>query len=707
VGVAGTVRKPPVARCGPQVTTLHGERWVDDYFWLRARESPQVRAYLEAENAYTQAVMAPTEALQRALYDEMVGRIQETDVTVPARRGDYSYYRRTEAGRQYPRYVRRRLVAGAREETVLDLNVLARGHDYLQLGIYALSDDHRWLAFGFDTLGCEQHTLRFKDLATGALLEDVIENVGYGLAWSNDGKTVFYTRRDGSHRPDRVLRHVLGTPPPDDETVYRDPDERFHVSVDKTRSGRFIVIESASSVTTEHRVLDAEDPEGSFRSVRQRVQGVECSLAHHGDHFYLRTNAGAKEFRLERVPVNDPEAVPEEVIAHRPGVTLEGVQLFAHHMVIFVREAGLRRLFIRRLDTGETQPVPMPEAAYTVTPGENLEPDSEHYRFEYTSLVTPRTVYDVNFASLEVTARKRDAVLGGYDPSRYETLRLFARADDGVAVPVTLLRKKPVSNSGEPGSSGGPSPCLLYGYGSYGMSIDPVFSATRLSLIDRGFVFALAHVRGGGMLGESWHDQGKLQHKRNTFSDFIAVAEHLIERGDTAAEKLVIQGGSAGGLLVGTVLNMRPELFHAAVAQVPFVDVVNTMLDESIPLTVGEFEEWGNPRDPEAFRLMRSYAPYDNVRGHNYPHLLVTAGLNDPRVQYWEPAKWVAKLRALGRGRRRLLLHTNMGAGHGGPSGRYQALEELALIYAFMLDCVGIHDPQAAVRGQSGDAVAS
>ncbi len=674
---------PPVAVRAPHATEIHGETLVDPYFWLRDREAEAVTTYLEAENAYTKGFMRHTEGLQARLYDEMVGRIQETDLSVPVRRGPYFYFSRTEEGRQYPIFARKRGSLDAPEEILLDVNALAEGRGYCRIGLCEISPDHSLLAYAYDANGSEDYTLRFKDLERGVLLDDSIRDIGYGFAWGNDGQTVFYTRRDEAHRPDRVLRHVLGAPTEDDVVVYEDPDDRFYVSVHKTRSDGYIVIESGSSVTSEQWLLDADLPGGEFTVVRERVQGVEYAIDHHGDFLYIRTNEQAKNFCLIRVPTENFAGPAEVLVEHRAQVTLERVLLFARHMVLLEREAGLRRLSIRDLEAAAELPVSLPEAVYGLEVDENPSFDTSRFRFQYTSPVTPRTVYDVDMDSGELSLLKRDEILGDYDPSRYETRRLFARARDGVAVPVVLLHRRGLPLDGT-------APCLLYGYGSYGHALEPSFSSTRLSLVDRGFVFAVANVRGGGTLGEEWHDHGKMLEKVNTFHDFIDVASFLIEQQYTRPERLAIQGGSAGGLLVGAVVNMRPDLFHVAIAQVPFVDVLNTMLDESIPLTVGEFEEWGNPKERDFFEAIRAYSPYDNIQAQEYPHMLITAGLNDPRVQYWEPAKWTAKLRATKVGDQRLLLKTNMGAGHGGASGRYDSLKELAFVYAFLLDTLGV-----------------
>ena len=685
--------EPPVAKTDPHTTEIHGETLVDPYYWLRERESPEVIAYLEAENAYTEAQTAHTEELEATLYDEMLGRVQETDLSVPVRKDDYFYYSRTEEGKPYSIYCRKKGSLDTKEEIVLDANAQAEGKEYYRLGLYEPSPDHRLLAYSEDVTGREKYALRFKDLTTGELLADTVPAIGYGLAWGNDGKTVFYALQDEALRQHKIVRHVLGTDPADDEVIFHEEDERFRVFVARTRSEDFLLLAAGSSTTTEFRFLDADTPGGDFQLFQKREPGVEYFLDHHGEHFYVRTNADAKNYRLLRTPVGSVDASDakswdaegwEEVIPHRPQVKLENVELFAGHMVISEREAGQRRMKVRDLATGSERTIEMPETVYAVFPSDNPEFDTTSFRFSYMSPVTPRSVYEVDMNSGKVDLLKETPV-PSYDRSLYETQRVYARARDGVAVPVILTMRRGTERSSE-------NPALLYAYGSYGATMDPFFRPDVFSLLDRGFVYAQAQIRGGGELGEDWHDQGKMMNKRNTFTDFIDVGEYLVEQRWTNPEKLVIQGGSAGGLLMGAVVNMRPDLFRAAVAQVPFVDVINTMLDESIPLTVGEFEEWGNPKTEEHFRYMLSYSPYDNVTAQNYPDLLITAGLNDPRVQYWEPAKWTAKLRATKTGDGRLLLETNMGAGHGGASGRYEAMKERAFVYAFLLDSVGISE---------------
>jgi oligopeptidase B len=661
----------------PRVEVVHGERRVDEYAWLRDRDDPAVRGYLEAENAYTEAVLAPLAPLRERLYREMLGRIQETDETVPFRQGGWLYYSRTVEGLQYPIYCRRRDEDGAAEEVMLDLNELARGEDYMALGAFAVSDDARLLAYSTDNTGFRQYTLCVKDLETGARREKVAEKVG-SVAWAADDRTLFYTvEEEGTKRQYRLLRHVLGT---DEHTlVYEEPDPAFSVGVDRTRSRAWLLLAVESLTTSEARFLPADRPQGEWRLLAPRVPGQEHEVDHHGAYFYLRVNDTGRNFRLVRAPVVDPRRERwEEVLPHRPDVMLEGIDFFRGHSVVFEREDGLPHVRVTDLGTGEWHRIAFPEPAYSVSPGPNAEFDAAVYRYEYESLVTPSSVYDYDLGSRRATLLKRREVKGGYDPARYATERLFATAGDGTRVPISLVRRKDVPRDGS-------APLYLYGYGAYGLALPVAFSSTRVSLLDRGVVCALAHVRGGGELGKRWHDDGRMMRKRNTFTDFVACAEHLVAGGWGARERLVIEGGSAGGLLVGAVLNLRPDLFRAALLQVPFVDVVNTMLDETLPLTVGEFEEWGNPKKKDEYAYIRSYCPYSNLERRDYPAMLVRTSFHDSQVMYWEPAKYVARLRTLRTDDRPLLLETNMDAGHGGSSGRYDRLHELAFDYAFVL----------------------
>ena len=674
----------------PHVHEAHDDRRPDDYHWLRDREDPDVVAYLEAENAYTEAVMAPTKDIQERLYTEIVGRIQETDLSVAVPHGPFRYYSRSVEGLQYHVYCRRPESApeGEQENVLLDHNAVAEGHEYCEIGMFEVSPDHGLLAWSLDTAGDEEYLLRVRDLASGEDLPDSIPNTYYGSAWASDNATFFYSTLDEAHRPWRIWRHRLGTDPAEDVLVHQEDDDRFFASVGRTRSGGFIVIDLHSATTSEVRVLDASDSEGEFRVVEPRRQDIEYSVDHHGDRFFILVNDDAPNFRLVDAPVTDPGRDSwREVIPHRPEVKLEGVDAFADHLVVLERAEGVRRLRVRDLGSGDEHLVDQPEAVSRVGVSEALNPEfhTTTLRYTYTSLVTPQSVYAYDLTTRARELLKREPVLGGYDPAGYVTERLWATAPDGTRVPISAVRRADTPVDGT-------APALLYGYGSYESCSDPYFSSLRLSLLDRGMTFAIAHVRGGGEMGRPWYEAGKLHHKTNTFTDFIACGEQLIESGWVAPERLVMLGGSAGGLLVGAVLNRRPDLFAGAVAEVPFVDVVSTISDPTLPLSVIEWEEWGNPADPGYYATMKSYSPYDNVTAQPYPALLVTAGLNDPRVSYWEPAKWVARLRTTAEGDAPLLLRTEMGAGHGGPSGRYDAWRKEAFTYAFILSTVGIED---------------
>jgi len=672
---------PPIAKTVPKEVTVHGDTRVDDYAWLRERENPEVTKYLEAENQYTEQVMAPLKPLQETLYKEILGRIQETDLSVPVRRDDYFYYARTEEGKAYSIYCRKHGSLDAPEEILLDANALAAGQKYFRIGNFSVSPDHRLLAYSTDVEGDEAHTIFVKELATGELLPDRITNTYYSLEWANDNRTFFYTVIDPARRPYRVMRHQLGAA--SDDLVYEEQDARFSLGVGKTRSRRFLVLHLGSALTSEVRYMEADDPLGEFRVMLPRKQEVEYDASHHGDFFYIRTNEGAKNFRLMRTPAANPSRDNwEEVIPARPAVTIEGVDSFEDYLIVYERERGLEKICVRDCNGALSHYIEFPEPVYTVGATGNPEYRTRTLRFVYTSLVTPASVFDYNLETHQRELKKQYEVKGGYDASQYQSERIFAKAPDGVEVPISLVYRRGFEKNGE-------GPLLLYAYGSYGHSIDPGFSSDRLSLLDRGFAFAIAHPRGGAELGEEWHDHGKLLAKKNTFTDFIACAEHLIRNRYTSPERLAIMGGSAGGLLVGAVLNMRPDLFHAAVAKVPYVDNLNTGLDPTLPLTITEYEEWGNPEHKEYYDYIKSYSPYENVAPREYPTLLVTAGLNDPRVSYWEPAKWVAKLRAMKKDQNILLLKTNMGSGHFGPSGRYEGIKEVAFDYAFLLWTLG------------------
>jgi oligopeptidase B len=668
---------PPLARKIPKVDAIHGERWQDDYAWLRQKDAPEVMAYLRAESAYTDQVMKPTERLQAALYAEMLGRIKEDDQTVPYRRGGYFYYQRTEQGKQYPILCRKAGSLAAPEEITLDLNQLAEGHPYLGLGAASVSDDGHRLAYATDLTGFREYTLYIKDLRTGALEPDRIEKV-VSIAWAADGATLFYVTEDPAKRPYRLYRHRLGACA--DDLLYEETDALFNLHVERTRSLFWVLASSGSFTTTEVRYLPAATPSASWRLLLPREKDHEYHVDHGGEFFYIRSNGGGRRnFRLVRAPVDDPR--PDrwvELIGHREDTMLEDIDVFAGHYVVHERRDGLAHLRVTDLPGGNTHHVEFPEPAYDVSGDTNAEFETATYRFSYQSLVTLPSVYDYDMVSRGRTLLKQTEVRGGYDPTRYRTERVHAIAPDGTRVPVSLVYRV-----GSPEE--GPRPLLLGGYGAYGIPYPVLFSSNRLSLLDRGVAVAIAHVRGGGEMGKRWHDGGRMMAKRNTFTDFIAAAEFLIDRGHTAADRLVIEGGSAGGLLIGAVLNLRPDLCRAAVLRVPFVDVINTMLDESLPLTIGEFEEWGNPKLRDQYEYMKSYCPYTNLETRAYPATLVRTALNDSQVMYWEPAKYVAKRRAVGTGERPLLFKINLEAGHGGASGRYDHLHEIAFDYAFVM----------------------
>jgi len=683
---------PPLAERRPAVHEAHGDRRVDEYAWLREREDPTVITHLEAENAYTEAMTAHTRELRERLYAEIVARIQQSDTGAPVPDGPWAYYGRTEEGRQYPILCRRPRGAaeGEAEQAILDQNALAEGHEYLRVGDAVASPDQRLLAYTADFDGSEQFTLRVRDLETGRDLDDAVERVYYSLAWASDNATLFYTRPDEAMRPWQVWRHRLGTPAESDALILQEDDERFFAEVSRSRSGALILVRLESKMTTEVHLLRAGAPEDALTVVEPRLQSHEYSVEHHGQRLFIVSNDQAVNFRLLEAPLDTPgRAHWREVVPHRDDVKLDGVDAFADHLVLYERAGGMRRISVRAIDSGDTHVVEQPESVYTALPSSNREWDTNVLRFDYSSLVTPRSAIDYDVQTRGRTVVKQEPVLGGYDPAGYVTERLWAAAPDGERIPISAVRRRDTPLDGS-------APCLLYGYGSYETSTEPTFSSPRLSLLDRGFVYAIAHVRGGGEMGRRWYENGKFTRKSNTFTDFIACADHLVAQGWTSHDRLAIRGGSAGGLLIGAVLNLRPDLAAVALAHVPFVDVVTTMLDETLPLTVTEYEEWGDPNQPGAYRDMLAYSPYDNLHAADYPAVLATAGLNDPRVGYWEPAKWVARLRDRRTGSRPVLLQTEMGAGHGGPSGRYDAWRKEAFALAFVLDHLpGWHQPES------------
>jgi oligopeptidase B len=696
-----SVLEPPVARREPVETILHGDCRVDPYAWLRQKENPEVVAHLEAENAYTDSVLRSTEPFQEKLYQEMLGRILQTDLSVPYRLRDYLYFTRIEEGKQYPSHYRRRDTENSPEELLLDLNVLAEGHSFLGLGSLDVSDDNHLLAYSLDTTGFRQYTLRIKNLQTGELLSEKIERVT-STAWAADNRTLFYTVEDATtKRSFQLYRHTVGDTAPD-TVVYEDSDERFRIEVERTRSGTFIILTSASHTTSEVRFLAANHPTAEFTLLAPREDSHEYYVDHHpgpagatdAGTFFIRTNSGGRTFRLMTASTAHPRRESwREVIPNRPDIMLASAQAFSSHLLLFERESGLP--FLRVVDISSapadllaaSHRIAFTEPAYNASISANYEFDTPLVRFQYESFVTPRSVYDYNIRTRERVLLKQQPVLGGYDAARYVSERTHATAPDGTKIPLSIVYRRDTPRDTPRDSS---APLLLYGYGSYGISIPVGFSSNRLSLLDRGVIYVIAHIRGGGELGKPWHDAGRLKHKLNTFTDFIAAAEHLIAERYTSSEKLIVEGGSAGGLLMGAVTNMRPDLFRIVISHVPFVDVLNTMLDASLPLTVGEYEEWGDPQIAEDYFYMKSYCPYTNLQPQNYPTLLVKTGVNDSQVMYWEPAKYVAKLRALKTDANPILFKINMGAGHGGASGRYDYLREIALDYGFLLTHLGI-----------------
>jgi oligopeptidase B len=692
---------PPVARKAPVQSVTHGDVRIDDYSWLRDRSNPEVVEYLEAENRYTSLKMEHTAELQKKLYEELLGRVKQTDLSVPEKVDDWLYYTRTEEGRQYPIYCRKRDQRGAGEEILLDVNALAAGREYFRIGVVKISPDHSLLAYSTDTDGSEVFTLRIKDLRTGGLLRESISNVGYSAEWASDSRTLYYNTLDRNRREFELRRHELGADPGADKIVRQELDEAFRLNLSKTRSRKYLLMSMESSVSTEvlYREADGEDRE--FRLIEPRRRDVKYYVEHHGEHFYIRTNENAVNFKLMRAPVADPARKNwKTLMRRRKAVVIEEVEAFRGHLVVLRRDRALLRIGVLDLASGKSHDVSFREPAYTVSIGDNPEFNSRTLRFTYMSPVTPASVFDYDMSARKRAIRKRAEVLGGYDEKRYTTERIQARARDGARIPITLVYRKGLRRNGG-------NPLLLYGYGSYGITTEPAFSSDRFSLIDRGFVYAIAHIRGSSDVSRYWYEDGKLTRKKNSFTDFIACAEHLIAGGYTSPGRLAAMGGSAGGLLMGAVLNLRPDLFRAVIAKVPFVDVINTMLDATIPLTTEEYDEWGNPQTKKFYDYMKSYSPYDNVAAKPYPNLLVTAGLNDPRVGYWEPAKWVARLRALKTGNGLLLLKTNMGAGHGGASGRYDRMKETAFDYAFLIDSLtppaapGSGVPTGKARGDS------
>jgi len=681
-----TLPKPPVAKVVPHVTEVNGHKMLDNYFWLRDKPNPEVRAYLEAENVYTDAVMKPTEGFQKKLYDEMLGRIKETDVEVPYREGNYFYYVRTEAGKQYGIRCRKKGSMDAPEEVLLDINEMAKGQAFMSVAAFAVSPDGNQLAYSYDNTGFRQFTLAVKDLRTGKTLADHAERVG-SVVWANDNKTIFYTQEDAvSKRQYRLYRHTAGTSG-EDPVVYEEKDERFDVYTGRTRSDAYIFLILASHTTSETRYIPADQPMAEFKVMEPRKQGVEYYPDHNGESFYIRVNDTGRNFRMVKVPVSDPGSGNwKEVVAQDPKVMLDDIDFFKNYYVLYERENGLPQIRVTDLRSGQSRRIEFPEPAYAAYSYVNRVYDTTEFRYGYQSAITPASVFAYDMEKGTSTLLKQKEVPGGYDRTKYQVEQIYAPAADGVKIPISVVYLKGTKLDGK-------EALYLYGYGSYGVSIDMFFNSNIFSMVDRGVVTAVAHIRGGGEMGKSWHDAGRMMNKRTTFTDFVSCAEYLVGHGYGSKDRLVIEGRSAGGLLMGAVLNLRPDLFKAALVGVPFVDVMNTMLDESLPLTVGEFEEWGNPKEKAAFEYMVTYSPYDNVEAKKYPDMLVKTSFNDSQVMYWEPAKYVAKMRALRTDHNTLIMKTNLQpAGHGGASGRYDRLKEASFDYAWIMREMGIEN---------------
>jgi len=682
-----SMMEPPVAAKKPKELTIHGHTRIDDYYWIRERENREVIDYLEAENSYREKIMKGSSKLQKDLFKEIVARIKQTDESVPYKENGYFYYVRYEEGKEYPIYCRKKESLEAGEEVMANVNEMAEGYTYYHVAGLSVSPDNRYAAIGIDTVSRRKYTLVIKDLVTGKVLDDEIPLTFGWASWANDNKTIYYTRKDDvTLRNKAIYRHTLGSDISNDVLVFEETEEAFETDVFKSKSEAYLVIRSSSTLTTEYRVLSADDPEGEFFIVQPRERGLEYRIFHFGDYFYIVTNLDATNFRLMKTPVDKTgKANWEEVIAHRKDVFLEQIEIFSKYLVVAERKEGMIQMRVIRWDDGTEHYLEMDEAVYTAWISTNLDFDSEVLRFGYSSMTTPESTFDYHLEKREKILLKQQEVLGDFDQDRYETRRLYAEAGDGTKIPISIVYRKGLELDGN-------NPTLLYGYGSYGINEDPYFSSSRLSLLDRGFVYALAHVRGSQINGRPWYEDGKLLKKMNTFTDFNDCAEHLISEKFTSPDNLYAMGGSAGGLLMGAIINLQPELYKGVIAAVPFVDVVTTMLDDEIPLTTGEYDEWGNPNDKEYYRYMLSYSPYDQVEAKAYPNLLVTTGLHDSQVQYWEPAKWVAKLRDMKTDDNLLLMYCNMDTGHGGASGRFEQYKETAMEYAFLLKLAGIEE---------------
>ena len=691
----------PTAPKRPYLITQHGETRIDNYYWMRDREDPEVMKYLRAESDYLEEVMGHTKPLQEILYAEMKSRMKETDSTVPEKRGGYFYYTRSEAGQQYPIFCRRKDALESPEEILLDQNTLAEGASFCSVGAFAVSPDGNKLAYSLDVEGAEVYTLYVRDLVTGEVYPESIERTfssvyfRTGVEWANDNETIFYMTLDEIERPYRLFSHKLGTDISQDRLLFQENDESYSMFIQKTRDDRYIITHLQSTRATEMRFLSADHPDGELKLLSSRKDGIEYVATYHAGEFFIVTNHEARNFRLMKASVEHPEIENwQEVIPHREDVLLDYVEAFKDFIVLYERKNGLRQIGISKPDAiSDVHYIQFPETTYSVDFESNPHYETETLRFRYSSMVTPHSVIDYHVQTNRWEIIKRDEIPSGYDMSHYVSERIYATASDGKLVPISLVHKKDLRRDGS-------NPTLMYGYGAYGAAIDADFNSRRFSLLDRGFVFAIAHIRGGSDLGRAWYDDGKLFNKKNTFTDFIACAEHLIKEGFTSREKLAIEGGSAGGLLVSACLTMRPDLFKAVIAKVAFVDVITTMSDPTIPLTTLEYDEWGNPENFEHYKYMLSYSPYDNIRASEYPHMLISTGLNDPRVAYWEPAKFAAKLREVKTDNNLLLLQTNYAAGHAGASGRYDSLKEVAIDYAFLIDRLcGPTAPAVQYRG--------
>ncbi|MEI9918055.1 MAG: S9 family peptidase [Bacteroidota bacterium] len=688
--------KPPVAEKVAHEFKENGGSRVDNYYWMKLtdaqknseqkdEQTTKVLKYLTDENDYLKGELKHTEALQEKIYNEIVGRIKQTDESVPYKKNGYWYYTRYEQGQEYPIYCRKKGELTAAEEILLNVNDMAKGHNYYSITGLQVSEDNKLLAFGEDSVSRRRYTIYVKDLKSGKVIDTPIANTEGGVTWANDNKTFFYTKKDSLTLRSRwIVRHQLGGDPKKDVNVFEETDDTFYTGIYKTKSKKFLVVWSGSTLTNDYQILDANTPTGKFKNFTKRERGLEYSIDHYKDKFYVVTNLDAKNFRLMETPdAKTEKANWKEKIAHRADTLLSGIEIFKNYLVLSERAKANTLMRVIDQTSGAKHYLDFGEPAYTVYPSVNEEFDTDLLRYGYTSLTTPNSTYDYNMKTKERVLLKQQEVVGGYDPANYVTERIWAPADDGTEIPMSIVYKKGIQKNGE-------NPALIYGYGSYGSSTDPSFSITRLSLLDRGFVYAIAHIRGGQEMGRQWYDDGKMFKKMNTFTDFVDCSEYLISEKYTNPNKLFAMGGSAGGLLMGAVVNIAPQLYKGVVAKVPFVDVVTTMLDEDIPLTTGEFDEWGNPKSPESYMYMLKYSPYDQVKPQNYPNMLVTTGLHDSQVQYWEPAKWVAKLREMKTDNNKLLLRTNMETGHGGTTGRFKVYKETAQEYAFMVDLAGI-----------------